>query len=142
MTLLTSLLQSTVLRLWRSEPLDGIRASVGHCSRIGIALLMILLVMTRPFWRHVFVALFTMIFATLLLPDEMTFFARHPVLVIAIPLAAGFVGANPGRSGLGSLAAWVVLGVLAVAIYRIVDADPATSSWLRQRADVSINESR
>jgi hypothetical protein len=141
MTLLRSLLRSAVLRQWRPEPFDGSRTSVGRCSRVGFALLMIWLVLTRRFWPHVFLALFTMTFATLLLPDEMTFFARHAVLLIAIPLASGFVGTNLGRSGLGSLAAWVVLGVLAVAIYRMVDADPATNPWLRPRADVSTSKS-
>jgi len=101
MTLFTSLLQNKALRL-------------------GFVFAAIWLVMGRPFWRHAFVALSTMAFATLLLPDEMTFFAHHPVVAFAVPFTAGFVGLNLGRSRVETLAAWVVLGVLAIAIYRAI----------------------
>jgi hypothetical protein len=70
-------------------------------------------------------------FATLLLPDEMMFFARHPALAFAVPFTAGFVGANMGRSGIGSASAWAVLAVLAVAAYRVVATDPGIGPWLR-----------
>jgi hypothetical protein len=55
---------------------------------------------------------------------EMMFFVRHPALAVAIPLAAGFVAANLGKSGIRTAAAWTVLVVLAVAAYRSADADP------------------
>jgi hypothetical protein len=87
-------------------------------SRLGIALAVIWLVLTRPFWRDVCVALSAMAFATLLLPREMMFFAHHPVLAFAVPFTAGFVGVHLGRTRIGTLAAWTVLGILAVAIYR------------------------
>jgi hypothetical protein len=87
-------------------------------SRLGILFAVVWLIVNRPFWRHVFIALSAMAFATLLLPNEMMFFARHPVLALGVPFTAGFAGAHLGRSAIGTLATWVVLGVLAVAIYR------------------------
>ena len=87
-------------------------------SRLGILFALIWLIMNRPFGRHVFIALSAMAFATLMLPNEMMFFARHPLLAFAVPFATGFAGAHLGRSTVGTLATWVVLGVLAVAIYR------------------------
>jgi hypothetical protein len=99
MTLVTSLLQSKV-------------------SRVGFVFAVIWLFVGRPFWRHVFVALSTMAFAGLLMPDEMAFFAHHPVVTFAVPFTAGFVGVHLGRSKVETFAAWVVLAVLAIAIYR------------------------
>jgi hypothetical protein len=61
-----------------------------------------------------------MAFATLLLTDEMMFFARQPVFAFAVPFTAGFAGAHMGRSVIGTVATWIVLGVLAVAIYRAI----------------------
>jgi hypothetical protein len=87
-------------------------------SRLGIFFALIWLLMNRPFGRHVFIALSAMAFATLMLPSEMMFFARHPLLVLAVPFATGFAGAYLGRSTVGTLVTWVVLGVLAAAIYR------------------------
>jgi hypothetical protein len=89
-------------------------------SRLGITLAVIWLVLTRPFWRHVCVALSAMAFAVLLLPAEMMFFARHPLLAFAVPFTAGFVGVHLGRNRIGTLAAWAVLGILAVATYRAI----------------------
>jgi hypothetical protein len=86
--------------------------------RLGILFALIWLTMNRPFGRHVFIALSAMAFSTLMLPNEMMFFARHPFLAFAVPFATGFAGAYLGRSIVGTLATWVVLGVLAVAIYR------------------------
>jgi hypothetical protein len=105
-------------------------------SRVGFTLAMIWLVSNLPFWRHVFIASSAMIFATLLLPDEMIFFLYHPLLALAILFSAGFVGANLGRSWIRSLAAWVVVAVLVVALYRAIHADPATSSWLWSKVGV------
>jgi len=48
------------------------------------------------------------------------FFARHPVLALGVPFTAGFAGAHMGRSIIGTVATWIVLGVLAVAIYRAI----------------------
>jgi len=87
-------------------------------SRLGIFFALIWLTMNRPFGRHVFIALSAMAFATLMLPHEMMFFARHPLLAFAVPFATGFAGAHLGRSTVGTLATWVVFGVLGVAIYR------------------------
>jgi len=112
MTLLASLLRSKVLR-------------------VGIALIAIWLVSNRPFWRHVFIALSAMTFAAMLLPDEMIFFIHHPLLMFAIPFTAGFVGVNLRRSGIGNIAAWAVIAILAIALYRAVDADAVVSLWLR-----------
>jgi hypothetical protein len=92
----------------------------------------------RPFWRHLFVALCAMAFATLMLPAEMMFFVRHPVLAFAVPVAAGFVAANLGRSAIGTVVAWTVLALLAVAAYRSADADPVTGPWLRSHAGVTV----
>jgi hypothetical protein len=86
--------------------------------RLGIFFALIWLIMNRPFGRHVFIAVSAMAFATLMLPNEMMFFARHPLLAFAVPFAAGFAGAHLGRSTVGTLATWVVLGVLAAAICR------------------------
>jgi hypothetical protein len=88
--------------------------------RFGITIALIWLVGNQPFWRHVFVALSAMLFATLLLPTEMMFFVHHPVLTFAVPFAAGFVGAHLGQSAIRTLAAGAVVAVLAVAIYRAV----------------------
>jgi hypothetical protein len=88
------------------------------------------LVVNRPFWRHVFMTLSAMLFAAVLLPKEMLFFVRHPLLLFALPFAAGFVATNLRRSSIGTVAACVVLAVLALAIYRSLAADPATSAWL------------
>lgn len=87
-------------------------------SRLSIAIAVMWLFMRRPFWRYTLVALCTMAFATLLLPDEMMFFAHHPSLGFAIPFAAGFVGVYWWRSGIETVAACAVLAVLAVAVYR------------------------
>ena len=76
-----------------------------------------------------------MAFAALMLPTEMLFFVRHPVLAFAVPLAAGFVAANLGRSAIRSVAAWAVIAVLAVAAYRSADTDPVTGPWLRLHID-------
>jgi hypothetical protein len=62
-------------------------------------------------------ALSAMVFATLPLPDEMMFFAHHPVLAFGVLLTAGFAGVHLGRSIMGTLATWIVFGVLALAIY-------------------------
>jgi hypothetical protein len=76
-------------------------------SRLGILLALIWLIMNRPFGRHVFITQPGMVFTTLMLPDEM----RHPTLALA-----GSV-----RRGLrANLSGWVVLGVLAVEIYRAI----------------------
>jgi hypothetical protein len=66
---------------------------LGQYSRLGIFFALIWLLMNRPFGRHVFIALSAMAFATLMLPNEMMFFARHPLLAFAVPFTAGFAGA-------------------------------------------------
>jgi hypothetical protein len=101
-------------------PLTWLLQYLRQCSRLGIFFALIWLTMNRPFGRHVFMALSAMAFATLLLPDEMMFFARHPMLAFGVPFAVGFAGAHLGRSTIGTLATWVVLGVLAVAIGRAI----------------------
>jgi hypothetical protein len=99
-------------------PLAWLLKYLRQYSRLGIFFALIWLTMSRPFGRHVFIALSAMAFATLMLPNEMMFFARHPLLAFAVPFATGFAGAHLGRSTVGTLATWVVLGVLGVAIYR------------------------
>ena len=78
-----------------------------------------------------------MLFAAVLLPNEMLFFVRHPLLLFALPFAAGFVAAHLRRSSIGTVAACVVLAVLAVAIYRSLEADPVASAWLWPATDAS-----
>jgi hypothetical protein len=89
-------------------------------SRLGIVCALIWLAIHRPFWRHVFMAASAMSFATLLLPEEMMFFTRHPVLAFGVLFTAGFAGAHLGRTIIGTLATWIVVGVLAVAICRAI----------------------
>ena len=99
-------------------PLSWLLEYLKQYSRLGIFLALIWLIMNRPFGRHVFIGLSAMAFATLMLPNEMMFFAHHPLLAFAVPFATGFAGAHLGRSTVGTLATWIVLGVLAVAVYR------------------------
>jgi hypothetical protein len=117
----------------RPDPIDTLPARLRAYSRLGVALAVLWLVVSRPFWRHFFVTLSAMAFATFLLPKEMMFFARHPVLLLALPFTAGYVAANLGRSSIGTVAACVVVVVLAVAVYRMADVDPVTSAWLQPR---------
>ena len=120
---------------------DDLHGRLRTYSLLGLALAVVWLVINRPFWRHAFMALSAMLFATVLLPKEMMFFVRHPVLVFALPFAAGFVGANLGRSSIATVAACVVLAVLAVAIYRSLEADPDTSAWLWPTVEASNSHS-
>jgi hypothetical protein len=131
MSLLKSLLEKLVPYQLQPDPTDAILTRLGICSQLGIILVVTWFLVNRPFWQHLFVALWAMAFATLMLPAEMMFFVRHPILALAVPFAAGFVAANLGRSGIRSVAAWAVLVVLAVAGYRSADADPVTGPWLR-----------
>jgi hypothetical protein len=95
----------------------------GRVSGLSIAIVVMMwLFVRRPFWRYTSIALCTMAFATLLLPDEMMFFARHPTLTFAVPFAAGFVGVYLLRSGIETVAACAMLAVLAVAVYRAIEA--------------------
>jgi hypothetical protein len=127
-------LRKPVPRQLPPDPMDVLIGRLGIYSRLGNTFVAIWFVGNRPFCRHLFVALYAMAFATLMLPAEMMFFVRHPALAVAVPLATGFVAANLGRSVIGTLAAWTVLPVLAVAAYRSADADPVTGPWLRSRA--------
>jgi len=136
MTPLKSLLEKPLPR--QPDPIEVILTRLGRYSRLGIVLVAIWFVGNRPFWRHLLVALGAMAFATLMMPAEMTFFVRHPVLAFAVPLAAGFVAANLGSSAIGTVAAWAVLAVLAVAAYRSADADPVIGPWLRSHVEVAI----
>jgi hypothetical protein len=120
---------------------DNVHAQLRAYSRLGFALAVVWLVANRPFWRHVFMTLSAMLFAAVLLPKEMLFFVRHPLLLFALPFAAGFVAANLRRSSIASLAACVVLAVLAVAIYRSLEADPVASAWLWPAIDASDSSS-
>jgi pyridoxine 5'-phosphate synthase PdxJ len=52
----------------------------------------------KPRGRHHPTALSAMAFATLMLPNDMMFFARHPVLALGVPFTAGFAGAHMGRT--------------------------------------------
>jgi hypothetical protein len=67
-------------------------------SGLGIACALIWLAMHRPFWRHVFMAASAMSFATLLLPEQMMFFTRHPALALGVLFTAGFAGAHLGAN--------------------------------------------
>ena len=62
-------------------------------------------------------------------------FSDEEQIAFAVPLAAGFVAANLGRSAIGSVAAWAVIAVPTVADYRRADADPVTGPWLRLHID-------
>jgi hypothetical protein len=119
------------------NPIDAILARLMFYSRFGIMLAVVWFFVNRPFGRHVFAALCAMGFATLMLPTEMMFFLRHPILAFGVPFAAGFAAANLGRSRIGTISAWVVLVVLAVAAYRSADADPVTGPWLRSHVEVT-----
>ena len=141
MTPIASPPQRTIVGPLQSQEVDGVPAWLGLWSRLGLAIVVIWLAMRRPFWQHVFMALSAMAFAALLLPEELMFVARHPVLVFAVPFAAGFAGTNLGRSGIRTLAAWIILGVLAVTIYKSLDTDPATNLWLQSMARVSVETS-
>jgi len=96
--LLKSLLKKPAARQLQPDPTDVNLARLRVYSRLGIVFAVIWFLVNRPFWRHLFVALWAMAFVTLVLPAEMMFFVRHPVLASAVPLAAGFVAANVGRS--------------------------------------------
>jgi hypothetical protein len=138
MTLLKSLLQIPVPRQLQPDSIDLILTRLGVYSRLGIILAIIWFVVNRRFWRHLFVALCVMAFATLMLPAEMMFFVRHPVLAFAIPLVVGFVATNLGRSGIGTVAAWAVLAILAIAAYRCAGTDPVTGPWLRSHVELAV----
>ena len=120
------------------SPIDVILPRLRGYSRLGIVLVAIWFVGHRQFWGHWFVVLCAMAFAALMLPTEMMFFVRHPVLASAVPLAAGFVAANLGRSVIRTVAAWAVVAVLVVATYRSLDADPVTGPWLRSHLEVAV----
>jgi hypothetical protein len=109
---------------------NDVYARLRAYSRLGIVLAVVWFVVNRPFWRHVFLALSAMLFASVLLPKEMLFFVRHPLLLFALPFAAGFVAANLGRNSIGTVLAYVVLAVLAVTIFRSLETDPVASAWL------------
>jgi hypothetical protein len=116
---------------------DNVHARLRAYSRLGLVVAVVWFVVSRPFWRHVFLALSAMLFAGVLLPKEMLFFVRHPLLLFALPFAAGFVGANLGRSSIRTVLAYVVLAVLAVTLYRSLEADPETSAWVWPTLDTS-----
>jgi len=126
MTLLKSLLDKPIPRQLQADPIDAIFRRLGTYSRFGIILAVLWFVVNRPFWRHLFVALCAMAFATLMLPAKMMFFVRHAVLAFAVPFAAGLVAANLSRSGIGTVAARPVLIALAVGAYRTAADDPVT----------------
>jgi len=109
---------------------DDVRARLRTYSLLGLAFAVVWLVVNRPFWRGVFMAVSAMLFAAILLPQEMTFFVRHPVLLFALPFANGFVAAHLGKSSIGTVVTGIVLAVLAVAIYRSLDDDPVANTWL------------
>jgi hypothetical protein len=115
MNLLESLLEKPLARLLQSPPIEAVLTRLGLYSRLGVVLAVIWFVVNRPFSRHWLVPLCAMAFAALMLPAEMMFFLRHPLLAFAVPFAAGFVAANFGTSGIGTVAASVVV---AVATYR------------------------
>jgi len=123
-------------RALQPPAIDAVLARLGLYSRFGVVLAVILFVMNRPFCRHWFVALSAMAFAALMLPIEMMFFVRHPLLLFAIPFAAGFVASNLGTSRIGTVAACAVLVALAVAGYRTLEVDPGTGPWLRSQVAV------
>ena len=120
---------------------DDVHARLRTYSLLGLAFAVVWLVVNRPFWRGVLMAVSAMLFAAVLLPKEMMFFVRHPALLFALPFAAGFVGANLGESSTGTVIACVVLVVLAVAIYRSLDADPVASTWLWPTIEASNSHS-
>jgi hypothetical protein len=120
---------------------NDVHARLRAYSRLGLVLAVVWFVVSRPFWRHVFLALSAMLFASVLLPKEMLFFVRHPLLLFALPFAAGFVAANLGRSIIGTVLAYVVLAVLAVTIYRSLETDPVASAWLSPTIEASDSHS-
>jgi hypothetical protein len=131
-------LENSFSRPLELDPTHALLSRFGVYSRLTIALAVIWFVVNRPFWRHFLVTLSALAFWALLLPTEMLFLVRHPILLFAVPFAAGFVAANLGKTAIGTLAAWVVIIVLAVATYRIADVDPVTGPWLRAHVEVSV----
>jgi hypothetical protein len=120
---------------------DDVHTRLRTYSLLGLAFAVVWLVVNRPFWRGFFMAVSAMVFAAVLLPKEMMFFVRHPELAVALPFASGFVAANLGKSSVGTVMACIVLAVLAVAIYRSLDADPVANSWLRPIVEASNSDS-
>ena len=116
---------------WRTGNQDAVAGQVQGWSILGMIVAFLWGVATTPFWRHVFITLSVLTFASIMLPQEMKFFERHHSLVFAIPFAMGFIAANHGRSGVGTLASWAVLIVLLVATYRFVSVDPVMGQWLK-----------
>jgi hypothetical protein len=102
MTLLKSLPERHVPRQLQPDSIDVILTRVGVYSRVSIVLTVIWFVANRPFWRHLFVALWAMAFETMMLPAEMMFFVRHPVLALAVLSAASFLATNLGRTDIES----------------------------------------
>jgi hypothetical protein len=82
MSLLKSLLEKLVPYQLQPDPTDAILTRLGICSQLGIILLVTWFLVNRPFWQHLFVALWAMAFATLMLPAEMMVFVRHPIWLL------------------------------------------------------------
>jgi len=138
MNLLKSLIEKPILRALQPPAIHAIVAGLGRYSQFGVVLTVIWFVMNRPFWRYGLIALSAMAFAPVLLPAEMMFLVRHPVLVFAVPFVVGFVRSNLGTSQIGTVAACAALVALAVASYRSVEADPVTGLWLRSRVEIAV----
>jgi hypothetical protein len=124
---------AAVWQQWRSGQHAAMPGRIQGLSVLGIGVAALWAAVTTPFWRHVLLTASVLTFASIMLPDETKFFERHPSMIFALPFAMGFIATHHGRSGVGTLASWVVLSVLLLAAYRFINVDPITGPWLRSR---------
>ena len=125
------LISASMIQQWRSGGIDEIPKSLKAYSVAGLAIGILWMAIRTPFWRHAFITISAMLFACFMLPNEMTFFARNPSLVLALPFVAGFVAANYRRSGVGAIASIAVIAITTLASYRIAQSDPVIGPWVR-----------
>lgn len=130
---------ASVFQQWRAGATDVIPARLRAYSGVGIVVGALWMAAKTPFWRHAFIVVSVMIFASMMVPNEMQFFVRHPSMILAVPFASGFVAANYRRSGVGALASCAVVAITILATYRVVEGDPFTGPWLHFWIDGVIN---
>ena len=122
---------ASVFQQWRAGAVDVLPKSLKAYSGFGMIVAALWMAAKTPFWGRAFSVVSAMIFASMMVPDEMQFFARHSSIILALPFAAGFVASNYRRSCVGALASIAVVAVTALAFYRFAESDPVTGPWLR-----------